>query len=60
MKNKGLDAMSNKTAALDQIDEEILTFVASDAALEAAAAAPGKAGALSFSFCTSPYVCPWS
>lgn len=51
--------MSKKTTAFDQADEEILIFDASDEALEAAAA-PAKTGAMSFSFCTSPYVCPWS
>jgi hypothetical protein len=52
--------MSKKTTAFDQADEEILTFDASDEALEAAAeAAPAKTGAMSFSFCTSPYICPW-
>jgi hypothetical protein len=52
--------MSNKPTALDQTEEEVLTYEASDEALEAAAeATPAKAGAYSFSFCTSPYVCPW-
>jgi hypothetical protein len=52
--------MSNTPAALDQTEAEILICEASDEALEtAAAAATAKAGALSFSFCTSPYVCPW-
>jgi hypothetical protein len=52
--------MSNTPAARDQTEAEILTYEASDEALEAAAAAAtAEAGALSFSFCTSPYVCPW-
>jgi hypothetical protein len=60
MKNRGRNAMSKKTTAFDQADEEVLTFDASDEALEAAAAAaPAKTGAMSFSFCTSPYICPW-
>lgn len=52
--------MSNEHAAHTQTEEEILTVEVSDEALEAAAAAaPAKANAMSFSFCTSPYVCPW-
>jgi hypothetical protein len=52
--------MSNKPTSLDQTEEEILIYEASDETLEAAAeVATAKAGALSFSFCTSFYVCPW-
>ncbi len=51
--------MTEKPTVSAQTDEEILTFDVSDAALEAAAAA-ATAKALSFSFCTSVYVCPWS
>ena len=52
--------MNKNPTAPAQTDEEILTFDASDEALEAAAAAaPATTKVLSFSFCTSPYVCPW-
>jgi hypothetical protein len=52
--------MSNKPTAVDQTEEEILTYETSDDALETAAATPANMGAYSFSFCTSDYVCPWS
>jgi methylase of polypeptide subunit release factors len=58
--NKGLAAMRDNPAILDRTEVEILSFDVSDEALELAAATAAKAEALSFSFCTSPYTCPWS
>jgi hypothetical protein len=51
--------MSHMTrpSTLDISEEEILICDASDAALEAAGAV-SAANAMSFSFCTSVYVCP--
>ncbi len=50
--------MSDLPAILARSDEDILIDIPSDEALEAAAsAAPVRA--MSFSFCTSVYVCPW-
>jgi hypothetical protein len=53
-------AMSMDHIELDQADEEFANYDTSDDALETAAATPMKAGPYSFSFCTSPYICPWS
>jgi hypothetical protein len=40
---------------------KILNYVPSDEVLEAAVGPAAKEGGVSsFSFCTSPYVCPWS
>jgi hypothetical protein len=51
--------MSNKSHGPAQTEEEIPSFEFTDEALEAAAAAaPAEAGAMSFNFCTSRYVCP--
>ncbi len=50
--------MSSEPVVLVRPDEESLSDVVSDEALERAAA-PAKAQAMSFSFCTSVYVCPW-
>ncbi len=58
-----MSTMSTETAASrgtdDDVLAQILAFDVSDQALEAAAARPVAAQALSFSFCTSPDICPW-
>ena len=51
--------MRDKLTHLDRTEEEILACEISDEALESAAATAVKAQAYSFSFCTSPYTCPW-
>jgi hypothetical protein len=52
--------MSERTAVLDRGEEEFPAYEASDEVLEAAGTMAIKGAAYSFSFCTSPYVCPWS
>ena len=52
------DAMSFNRTPPEQTDEEILTCEVPDDVLEAAGSM-AKTAALSFSFCTSVYVCPW-
>jgi hypothetical protein len=52
--------MSTEPAILNRADEDILTYETSDEALEIAAATAVNVEAYSFSFCTSPYTCPWS
>jgi len=57
-----MDHTSNPVTdtTIDQIEEEIPTYEASDEALERAAeVATAKARVYSFSFCISVYVCPW-
>lgn len=51
--------MNDRPAVSDQSEEAILSADVSDERLEAAAA-KAEMAPLSFSFCTSVYVCPWS
>jgi hypothetical protein len=53
------NAMSTMPTILSASEDDILSVEPSDEALEAAAALRSEAQAMSFSFCTSPYVCPW-
>ena len=51
--------MSTRPIIRERSEDDILSAPPSDEALEAAAALPTRAQALSFSFCTSIDICPW-
>jgi hypothetical protein len=58
-RTKRINAMSDTTIGLDQIDEEILAYEVSDEALETAAGSgKEKAGHYTLGFCTGLSACP--
>ncbi len=50
--------MSKKTIDRDLLDEEIMACQVSDEALEAAACAQDRAGAITLAFCSGLDTCP--
>ncbi len=57
--NERINAMSDTSIGLDQIEEEIFTYEVSDEALETAAGSvKEKAGALTLPFCSGLDTCP--